>query len=341
MSRGFRPISTLGDLWYVAASVHGASSIYSVSVEVLELIMVFAGPRTMLGLARTCRTFRNAFLAHMQSMTLRAITDFGLPARELMRCMLNTSSVIAGSVAANVITGSRYEPSALDVVTPASEEHSMRAVLGQNMGCTPVDSVLPTGMQGSMWMLYEFEKEGRSIRLWVAVGENASVPVMLTSTTFVMNFISPWGIYCAYPTLTLVRRGLVNHFTEADDDSNGDAFFSRVGPSFCKYVERGVVFEVNDRNWADTLKKHRCFTSATCPHTIRSLYDRSGLHISFPVAFDGLHDRATQNIRLDNNHTTIWSLGGGYCNEPLLYHAAFSQSKTLYSRVSDVSIVLG
>jgi hypothetical protein len=333
--------NTVTDLFASVVSICGSPPIYSISAEVLGVIMEIAGPRTMLPFAGTCRAFRTAFLSHMRIMVFRAVNEFALPAREFMRAMLMTSSVIAGSVAANVVTGSRYEPSALDVVTPASEEHSMLAILQQDMGCILVESTVPLGMQGSLRMMYEFERKGRSIKLWIAAGENPTVPIMLTNTTFVMNFISSWGIYCAYPTLTLSSRGLVNHFTYADDDGDGNATFSRVNASFFKYVNRGVAFEVDDRSWADTRKRHRCFVSATCPHTIRSLYDNAGLYIAFPVEYDGVKTLGSKSTRLDRNQTTIWSLGGGYCNEPPLYHAAFAQSKSLYILVRvDCVVVL-
>jgi hypothetical protein len=314
----------------------GPSPIYRLSLEVLGVIMEIAGPQTMIGFAGTCRAFRKAFLHHMHSMTFRAMNEFGIPPREFMHALLMTSSIVAGSVAVNVITGSRFKPSAFDVVTPASEEHSMLAILGQTIGCVLVRTSVPIGMQGTLRMLYEFEHGGRIVRLWIAAGENPTVPVMLTDTTFVMNFISPWGIYCAYPNLTLKRRGLINHFTYSDDDENGTAKFSGISSSFFKYAARGVAFEIDDRSWADAANKHRCFTSATCPHTIRSLYDTSGLYLSFPIEYDGVPYHIAQNTRLDGKYTTIWSLGGGYCNEPQRYHAAFSQSKNLYILVRRV-----
>ncbi|KAJ7722047.1 hypothetical protein B0H16DRAFT_1334957, partial [Mycena metata] len=123
--------------------------------------------------------------------------------------MLSTSSIIAGSVPANILTGGSFAPNDLDVVTPASEEDTMIAML-KNYGFELVEAKVPRGMQGSLRMLYTLEKNETPIRLWISTSENPTVPIMLTATTFVMNFISPWGIYCAYPRMTLTERGLLN-----------------------------------------------------------------------------------------------------------------------------------
>jgi hypothetical protein len=308
--------------------------IRNASAELISMIIEYADPIDALNFGRTCKTYRTAFKTHMLSLTYRALNEFHLPPRRFMRAMLLTSSIIAGSVAANIVSGNRYEPSDLDIVTPASEETSMKSILRQEMGFRIIDEGVPTGMQGSLRMLYEYVKHGKSVRLWIASGENSTVPVMLTSTTFVMNFISPWGVYCAYPTLTLIQRGLVNRFTDDRDDSPGKTTFCRLSTGFDKYTERGVTFEVCDKPWQDNNRKHKCFVSPTCTHTMRSLYDNAGLHIDFPVQYEDGESLIAGRTRYDSSHTTIWSLGGQHCEVPGLYQKAFAQSKPLFIYVS-------
>ncbi|KAJ7441877.1 hypothetical protein FB451DRAFT_1414463 [Mycena latifolia] len=290
----------------------GVTLMLALSAEVISIVMRMLGPMVLTELSKTCRAFGNAYKAHMLSTTYQMLHRFGLPPRTFLKAMLSTASVIAGSTAANILVGGRFEPEDLDVFTPSSECNSMRTILQENLGFRLSEETLPDGMQGTLRMLYVYEKQGRTVNLWIASGENPTVPIMLTTSTFMMNFISPWGIYCAYPHLTLKKRGIINHFTDNEYSTREPTTYRRVIDSIDKSTKRGISFEVDDRNWSDVTAGHRCYTSPTCTHTIRTLYDKAGLFIF--------------------THTTIWSLGGDYCNDPVLYHRAFSQSKKLYVR---------
>ncbi|KAJ7029813.1 hypothetical protein C8F04DRAFT_1187325 [Mycena alexandri] len=288
-------------------------------------------PRHLVCFAGTCTQYREAFRAHMLSATYRVMHAAGVPPAEFMQAMLSTSSIIAGSVPANILTGSRFTPNDLDVVSPASEEDTMMSIL-QQYGFERTGSKTPRGMQGLLRMLYTLTKGINTVRLWIASSENPTVPVMLTATTFVMNYISPWGIYCAYPRMTLTNHGLLNYFTDDGHDLNQEVTYSRIMQALSKYTLRGVTFEVDDRNWPDMTRKHICFSSASCTHTARNLYDAAGLHISFPVVHQGFKKYFAENTRLNSSQTTIWSLGGNFCGSPVLYHKAFARNMGLHIR---------
>jgi hypothetical protein len=304
------------------------------------MILYAAEPKDALYFGSTCTNYRAAFQSHMLSMTYRALNKFHLPPKFFMRAMVLTSSIIAGSVATNVVTGDRYEPSTLDIISPASEESSMKNTLHHELGFRLIDVAFPSGMQGSLRMLYEFAKGGKRVRLWSAAGENPTVPLMLAGTTFVMNYISPWSVYCAYPKLTLAQRGLINHFTDGVNGSPNKAPLYRFSSPLDEYTQMGVSFAVDDKVWPDTNKKHKCFVSSTCAHTIRSLYDGAGLRISLPVHFDDGEIEIAEQTRYDRNHTTIWSLGGQSCDDPLLCHKAFALTQELVITVSRAGVVI-
>ncbi|KAJ7023293.1 hypothetical protein C8F04DRAFT_895028, partial [Mycena alexandri] len=192
---------------------------------------------------RTCTTYRNAFKAHMLSKTYKAINAVDIPPADFMEAMLTTSSIIAGSVPANIRTGSRFTPNDLDIVTPASEEDTMLAIL-KRYGFERTGNKTPRGMQGTLRMLYTLSKGKSTVRLWVASSENPTVPVMLTATTFVMNYISPWGIYCAYPRMTLTNRGLLNYFTDDGLDLDHEITYARIMQALNKYRLRGVSLKL-------------------------------------------------------------------------------------------------
>ncbi|KAJ7019103.1 hypothetical protein C8F04DRAFT_1198093 [Mycena alexandri] len=316
-----------------APSVPGVTPISSASVEIISIIMTLLGPSSMLNFALTCTTYNTAYKKHMLSVTYQSLNKFDLPPERFMRILLATSSIIGGSVPANILSGQNYVPNDLDVFTPSSREDSMRVIFTEELGFKAHRSTLPEGMQNTTRMMHTFKKNNKSVRLWIASGENPSVPVMLTPSTFVMNFISPWGIYCAYPRLTLLRRAILNHFTDDGPDCRFDITYRRVSDACNKYTDRGVAFEFDDRNWIDTARGHRCYVTSTCTHTTRNLYDSWGMHIPFPIEYEGVKPFIAKNTRLDGHHTTIWSLGGDYCNDPVLYHRAFAQSKNLYVRI--------
>ncbi|KAJ7717853.1 hypothetical protein B0H16DRAFT_1717897 [Mycena metata] len=307
------------------------SHIARLSAEIIGEIMNLIAPRHLVSLARASRLFRDAFKRHMLGAAYKSMHAVGIPPAQFMEAMLSTSSIIAGSVPANILSGNTFTPADLDVVTPASEEDTMMAIL-KTYGFTQTDSKTPRGMQGSLRMLYKLTKDDHTIRLWVASSENPTVPIMLTATTFVMNYISPWGIYCAYPRMTLTNRGLLNYFTDEGQDANHEITYRRVMQALNKYTARGVTFEVDDRNWPDLCKKHVCFSSASCTHTARNLYDSAGMHISFPVSYTGYKKYLAENTRLNSKQTTIWSLGGNFCGDPVLFHRAFSRNVALHMK---------
>ncbi|KAJ7037577.1 hypothetical protein C8F04DRAFT_952428 [Mycena alexandri] len=272
-------------------------------------------PRHLVCFARTCTTYRDTFKAYMLSATYKAISAVDIPPADFMEAMLTTSSIIAGSVPANILTGSRFTPNDLDVVSPASEEDTMLAILKQ-YGFYRTGHKTPRGMQGTLRMLYTLTKGDKTVRLWVASSENPTVPVMLTATTFVMNYISPWGIYCAYPRMTLTNRALLNYFTDDGVDLNHEITYNRIMQALNKYRLRGVSFEVDDRNWPDMAKNHVCFSSSSCTHTARNLYDAAGLHIK-------THE---QERREADEYVTIWMLGGPMCSRGNTYCSGFTKS---------------
>ncbi|KAJ7723243.1 hypothetical protein B0H16DRAFT_1737309 [Mycena metata] len=268
--------------------IPGETPISTASIEVISIVMTMLGPWSMLNFSLTCSAYNAAFKNYMLSLTYQAMNRFELPPKRFLRIMLATSSIIAGSVPANILSGNNFVATDLDVVSPSSREDSMRAIFTEELGFELSGSSVPHGLQHTARMIHTYKKNEKTVRLWIAAGENPTLPVMLSTSTFVMNFISPFGIYCAYPRLTLLNRAIINHFTDEGIGSRFDLSYLRVNKAFEKYTERGVTFEVDDRSWSDTSKNHRCYVSATCTHTTRNLYDTWGMHIPFPINYEGV-----------------------------------------------------
>ncbi|KAJ7709298.1 hypothetical protein B0H16DRAFT_1745941 [Mycena metata] len=243
--------------------------------------------------------------------------------------LAKTKGIIIGSVPLYVLTGGESVAKGLDILVPASSEATMKIFLRSEFGYSLTDTNIHRGAHGTLRMKYTYQKGRKTIMLRVATGENPLVPLMFSETTLTMGFISAWGVFCGYPKLTLWRRGLLNHFTDDDHDEKTGKSYLRVTAAVNKFQNEGYNLSANPGQWQGPL--HRCYTSAICTHTIRSLYDPSGLFVSFGVRE---HQRAyiSHAIRYDDRYTVVWSLGGNFCHDPVLYHKAFSQSQRIYPR---------
>lgn len=302
------------------------------SAELIDIILSYLCPRRKIAFSRTCRAYKAAYLAHMYSICKKAIARFDVDPERLMKALLKTGAIITGSVPTAVLTGDEFIANNLDIMVPASSGETMRIFMRHEFGFTLEDTNVHQGARGTMRMEYTFKKEGHTVILRVATGENPLVPLMLSDSTITMNFISPWGIFCPYPQLTLWKRGMMNHFTEDDRDSKTSKTYLRIMKSFHKYNGRGFDQGSNPNAW-QTSATHKCYLSAICPHTIRTLYDSSGLFVKFGIQRH-LRSYLSDTIRYNDKYTVVWSLGGDFCNQPVLYHRAFSESHKIYPRVS-------
>lgn len=115
-----------------------------------------------------------------------------------------------------------------------------------------------------------------TIKLFIVSSGNAASPMLASHSTLLMNFISYYGIYCAYPRMTLNRRGLIN----AEDNVEEDDLPEDIASCITKYRARGFDFHRTCMTGFDT-DKHRCGRSKECPGTLHILNDSGGLFWRF------------------------------------------------------------
>ncbi|KAJ7642483.1 hypothetical protein DFH06DRAFT_1137493 [Mycena polygramma] len=301
------------------------------SPELISMIICNMDPTAKITFSKTCKQHRASYAAHILSATKKAIAKFKIDGEALLKIMLKTSSIIVGSVPIAVLTNAHFEPSDLDLLVPASSEGTMKVLLSSNFGYHHTSSKIMEGIQDTLRVEHTFKKETNTVRLRVTSGENAAVSLMLSHSTIAMNFISAWGIFCAYPQLTMKNRAMFNHFTEEEHEYRRWSSHQRMMASFEKYVKRGIEFGVDASTWYDR-SQHRCYATPLCPLSVRSLYDRSTMFVRFPTHESLEGGSLARTVRYDDRHTVIWSLGGCFCSEPVLYHRAFSQSKKIYGQ---------
>ncbi|KAK7021157.1 hypothetical protein R3P38DRAFT_3196901 [Favolaschia claudopus] len=213
-------------------------------------------------------------------------------------------SIILGSTVHAVMFRPRYRRAGVDIGTPPTHEFSMADLIQTELKFTesaePVNNY--PGYAGFV-RVRRFHKDHHSIYLIVVANENAATIIFNLYSTMDMNFVSGYGLFCAYPELTLNKLSYVN--PSARDTSTDGSDFRRLAANVRRkgFTHNIALFEhVLYRN-------HVCGSSRCCPNTLRSMHDSDSLFVSFastltecagPTLYDGIH-------------TVIWSLGGPPC----------------------------
>ncbi|KAJ7197502.1 hypothetical protein C8J57DRAFT_1104628 [Mycena rebaudengoi] len=230
--------------------------------------------------------------------TRQRIASFSLSPEWLLRTMKRTRSVIGGSIPFHLIVNDRFTPSNLDLYAPASQEERLLNIFQTEAGFSLIDSSYARIKSVRLKATHRLEKGRSIVILRIARGENAVIPIIYSSTTALMNFVTAHGIVCAYPKLTLRGRALLN-FGNIPDTRHMELVL-------LKYKSRGVWHGARTDIPKDL--QHKCFHSASCPSTIRSIHDAGCLVIRFPSQNEE-DDDPLKNLVFYDRHTVIWSLG--------------------------------
>ncbi|KAF8055151.1 hypothetical protein FPV67DRAFT_1436661 [Lyophyllum atratum] len=199
--------------------------------------------------------------------------------RTFIRVLDDYNAVIAGWVALLILLPGSYDPIDLEIYVPYLRHTLLIQVLCAEYGFIitarqqRTELAYPTRTSIARSFTMCNPALGSTLQIFVSDSLTAIEPVFESSSTLVMNFISSSGVYCAYPTLTLSKRGLPNrdHREEASVFANWKT----------DYVQQGIDFQERLSDWS-TYDEHRCTSSGCCPLTIRSLHDSNGLFFQFP-----------------------------------------------------------
>lgn len=102
-------------------------------------------------------------------------------------------------------------------------------------------------------------------------GTNATTVIFSFHSTVVMNFISAYSIFSAYPQLTLDKCGLINTPYKPT---------SRCLVALKKYKKCGFSIKANLTAWPE-FDDHVCMKVYSCSMTVQDLYDQGALFIPF------------------------------------------------------------
>lgn len=245
---------------------------------------------------------------HIDHTIHQILRLFDLQSPDLFRLLHATGSVISGSAALLALLPWTFEPADLDIYVPRSQTNFVIKVIRDMHGFELYRSATPSRYRGNPAVggIFWFRKNHITLNVIASTSDNALEPIFHFHSTVVMNFISSLGVFCAYPNMTLNRRGLVN----ADVHLRGQSE-ETISRCFDKYRSRGFTINTTLNDWED-MDGHRCTQDPSCPHTLRSVYDRGGLFYRFRRrSWMGTRTK----LRIHGAITSsVWSLGANKCS---------------------------
>ncbi|KAJ7044249.1 hypothetical protein C8F04DRAFT_896201, partial [Mycena alexandri] len=123
-----------------------------------------------------------------------------------------TRSIVSGSAALLMVTDLEFVPGDLDIYMPLSQEEPAMAIVQRHMNFELVTSRMPRGYpdNSGITKVHRLEKGARSMNIIIVQGEDPAIAIFHFHSTIVMNYLTGFGLYCAYPSLTLSDVGVVN-----------------------------------------------------------------------------------------------------------------------------------
>lgn len=204
---------------------------------------------------------------------------FGLTGEYMLQLLLDAHALISGSVALLMLHPDDFETCGLDLFV--GRENAMQLVmtildtttykfsktcksrdlheLSTSPGVDAIHSLVDTSPGSNM-----------VIHVVVTSDPDPLVAIVSVATSLLMNFITPYGFGCAYPKMTLSRRGLTNN--HAWD----------VSPAIVDlYASRDFTMSRSGLKLRFVPQYHICTRHDCCPLTVRSIRDSLMLYCSF------------------------------------------------------------
>ncbi|KAJ7867570.1 hypothetical protein B0H13DRAFT_2351844 [Mycena leptocephala] len=232
-----------------------------------------------------------------------------------------TGSIISGSSVLPPLLEMDFEPNDLNIYILERSEIFILTFIqfncGYNLDCSQGSSY---GTNTHILRVHWLEREGRIINIIVVARTNTAVAVFHFHLTIVMNFITGYGVYCAYADLTLSKLSVANNNLLVAPSAR-----QQTRRCIDKYIRHGIRYMVHlqgHEGW----ENHVCSTDKSCPATIRSLHNNGGLLIPFPSRTPSMDDGIRTELVYNGSQSVVWSLGGPSCSNRGVYHDTFVSS---------------
>ncbi|KAK7006373.1 hypothetical protein R3P38DRAFT_2476135, partial [Favolaschia claudopus] len=118
---------------------------------------------------------------------------------------------LSGSTLHSIILPSPITPNGVDIFCPPSEESSMAITIDTRLEFTEqTQAIDPFPGYSGFRHIRTFCKDENTIYLVVVADENAINVIFQFHATADMNFLSGYGLFCAYPNLTFNNKSYTN-----------------------------------------------------------------------------------------------------------------------------------
>jgi hypothetical protein len=264
----------------------------------------------ILALRNTCKAMRTKIASLLQDNVIKMLKPFFHNPTAMIDAMRVTRSVISGSFALACFSPTRnWRPHDLDMYVSMSHVHMLLEALvafGNYIVMWGKPWIVnPQYRTSNIMEIISLSNGERKIDVIVS-NSCALLPIFAFHSTIVMNFVSAYGLYCGYPSLTLNRTGIIHphlyrhRHTLRRSETN----------ALTKYMNRQYLLtqEQSHDNCANHIK---------CTATIRSLSDQHSLWLPF------LHSTHLSGQDIFKHEIVMWSLGGGPCKDRVKSSFAF------------------
>jgi len=263
----------------------------------------------------TSTFFRRLSQLYVLSRVYSLITRFGLNPEGILKLLKDNRSIISGSAALHALfTGANiapFDPKDIDFYIP---HYRRDAVVEYFIEETEFDIIasyprLAGAPYDSQYMteVIIMKSQDAIINIIISSTKNPMDPLFSFHSTCVMNAITAYGIWSAYPSLTLDFQNLINPLRSGN---NTACSILRLKGCMEKYRQRGFKDALTLSAWKEH-KLHECSTYPSCPHTERNTRDEGTLF--FP--FDSLKVIKNRSRRGRRFRTICWTLGGYMCDD--------------------------
>lgn len=224
---------------------------------------------------------RSTVAFHRRQIVYLMLESFGLDAAKFLSALHTTRSIISGSSALVCLFPGQFKPMDLNVYTPLTQRTHLIDLICAISQFRVAEIVLEDILDDiSATIFLRSKKHQRCITVSVSKTENALRPVFYFDSTHLMNFVSGHGIGCAYPSLTLKGRGVLNRgrgLSTLGDITLND-YWKSTGFTVCRKLSSWSSFD-----------NHRCMIDGCCPLTVRHVDDAHTLFLGFPRTLDNIH----------------------------------------------------
>ncbi|KAG6915532.1 hypothetical protein DXG01_011029 [Tephrocybe rancida] len=196
---------------------------------------------------------RRLIRQHLQRSVYRMFTGLGFDPVHALEVLAESNSVVSGSSALLVLNPYTFIPRDLDVYCPRSQLDSVVASFlrkyphfKRSLSPTEYDNI------GHILSTVSLRDEERAINIIAARTENNLLPIFNFHSSVVMNYVSAWEIYSAYPDPTFTYRNIINRLAACMPGANSAKFAGCIA----KYDERGYAYCADPTEWAGYQDKY-------------------------------------------------------------------------------------